>query len=144
MKKFMLLSFAMLAFGAAGLFAQTSAWGEDYKSALAEAKKTDKHILMNFSGSDWCKWCKKLDAEVFRQDAFKKYALIDTPSQKPMAEAVVKQNDALKEKYRIEGFPTVLLLNPAGEVIATTGYQFGGAEKYVEHLKELIANSKKI
>jgi protein disulfide-isomerase len=149
MKKFILSGLLLLVFSASGLLAQTNTWGQDYQAALTVAKKTNKPILMNFSGSDWCKWCKKLDAEVFSQDAFKEYAaknlvllLIDSPVQKPMDMATVKQNKGLITKYQIQGFPTILILSPAGEVIAMTGYQYGGVEKYVEHLKSLIANTK--
>lgn len=150
MKKAILSGLLLLVFGVSGLFSQTRTWGQDYQAALDKAKKTNTPILMNFSGSDWCKWCKKLDAEVFSQDAFKQYAgknlvllLIDKPAQKPQSVATVKQNDALMAKYQIQGFPTVLILSPAGELIARTGYQFGGAEKYVEHLKGLISNGEK-
>ena len=37
----------------------------DYKAALAKAKAENKDVLIDFSGSDWCRWCVKLDKEVF-------------------------------------------------------------------------------
>lgn len=149
MQKFK-ISMALMLLAAASLFAQTSTWGEDYKAALKEAKEEGKYLLMNFGGSDWCIWCKRLDGEVFSQDAFKTWAkdnlvllLVDSPRSKKMDDATVQQNNALKQKFAIRGFPTIILLNPEGEVAARTGYQFGGAEKYVGHLKELIAEDKK-
>jgi len=39
------------------------AWTQDAKAALAEAVKEKKDVLIDFTGSDWCGWCKKLDAE---------------------------------------------------------------------------------
>ena len=50
-----------------------------------------------------------------------------------------KQNNNLAKKYRIRGYPTIILINEKGDVIARTGYRRGGPDKYVEHLKELIA-----
>ncbi|MFH0908032.1 MAG: thioredoxin family protein [bacterium] len=39
-------------------------WGEDYAEAMARAKQEGKYILLDFTGSDWCGWCKRLDAEL--------------------------------------------------------------------------------
>ena len=42
----------------------------------------------------------------------------------------------LRDKYEIGGFPTVLMLDAAGKVIARTGYREGGPEKYLAQLAE--------
>lgn len=113
---------------------------EEAKRAAAERKLP---ILADFSGSDWCGWCIKLDREVFSTSEFKEYArdnlvllLVDFPSGKEQPEELKNRNRALAEKYEVEGFPTVLLLDPDGKVMARTGYRQGGAAKYVEHLRE--------
>lgn len=54
-----------------------------------------------------------------------------------------EQNQQLAQKYGVRGFPTVLLLDENGEVLARTGYQRGGAESYVEHLKEICKTHSK-
>jgi thioredoxin-related protein len=120
-------------------------WLTDYEKALKIAEKEDKTVLLDFSGSDWCGWCIKLDKEVFSKEAFKEYAgenlvtvLVDFPREKKQSDEVKKQNRELQKKFGIRGFPTVILLNSEGEKIAQTGYKRGGAEKYVEHLKKLI------
>lgn len=140
----------ILVLAASPLFAQTDTWAEDYDAALAKAAKENKYLLMNFSGSDWCIWCKRLNNEVFSKDVFREWAednlvllLVDSPRARQMDEEIVEQNNRLKKEYAIRGFPTIILLNPEGEVAAQTGYQYGGAEKYIEHLKELIAKDKK-
>ena len=50
-----------------------------------------------------------------------------------------QERQKLQEKYKVKGYPTILLTDSLGAVIAQTGYQDGGAIKYVEHLKGLIA-----
>jgi protein disulfide-isomerase len=120
-------------------------WLTDFEQAKAEASSRKVPILADFSGSDWCSWCIRLDREVFSQDAFKDYAkdnvvlfLADFPNSKPQPEKMKAQNRALAEKYGIEGFPTVLLLDADGKVLGRTGYQSGGAKAYIEHINGLI------
>ena len=53
---------------------ETDGWITDYEDAFILAKRENKHVLINFTGSDWCGWCKRLDREVFSQPVFKEYA----------------------------------------------------------------------
>lgn len=132
--------FLNLAFAYAG-----NDWKTDFEAALDEAKAQDKAVLVNFTGSDWCGWCIKLDKEVFSQDAFKQFAAdglvlvkIDFPRKNTQSEVLKAQNEALSEKYGIRGFPTILVLSSDGQLLGKTGYQGGGPEAYVAHLKEFI------
>ncbi len=124
-------------------------WEDNYEKASAEAKKSGKYMLLDFSGSDWCGWCIKLDKEVFSQKAFKKFAeenlvlvLLDFPHQKPQSKKLEKQNKALAEQYGVKGFPTVILLDSEGKLVGRTGYKEGGPDPYVEHLKKMIEDHK--
>ncbi len=121
-------------------------WLTDYQAALKLAAEQNKPVLLDFTGSDWCGWCIKLDKEVFSKDEFKKYAeenlilvKIDFPRKGTQSAELKKQNEELSQKYGIEGFPTIVLLNSKGETIGETGYQPGGADKYVEMLKQMVA-----
>ena len=120
------------------------AWTEDAKAALAEAAKEKKDVLINFTGSDWCGWCKKLNAEVFSQDAFvagapKSFVFLklDFPRSKPQTDELKKQNAEWRTKLGVTGYPTIILADAEGRPYAKTGYQPGGAEKYMESLGEL-------
>ncbi len=134
---------------AAGAFA-SEGWMTDFDKAKEKAKAENKHILIDFSGSDWCGWCIKLDKEVFSQKEFKEYAkdnlvlmLADFPRDKSkISDEVQKQNDKLSKEYGVRGFPTVFILSPDGKTVAKTGYQAGGAEAYVKHIKSLISDGK--
>jgi thioredoxin-related protein len=130
-----------------GLFAVAAEdWATDFEAASKEAKESGKYMLLDFTGSDWCGWCIKLDKEVFSQDEFKTYAKdaliaveLDFPNKKEISDELKEQNETLAKKYGVKGFPTIIILSPEGELVARTGYKPGGAEKYVEHLKGLIA-----
>ena len=131
-------------------FAASDIWQTNFEKAAETAKKENKFMLVDFSGSDWCGWCVKLDNEVFKKTEFEEFAkenivcvMLDFPQTKKLEESLVNQNKALKKKYNVKGFPTVLILNPDGEVVEKTGYQKGGPEKYVAFIKEVIKKNKK-
>jgi protein disulfide-isomerase len=130
----------------AGSGYEAGTWIVNYPQALQYAEALGRPVLINFTGSDWCIWCKKLSSEVFTQDAFLAYARenlvllkIDFPQKIKLDPAEQKANEELAGQFGIEGFPTIVLVDAKGEEIARTGYQQGGAEKYVQHLQELLA-----
>ncbi|MFO7822171.1 MAG: thioredoxin family protein [Lentisphaeria bacterium] len=120
-------------------------WTTDYAGGVKKAKAENKPVLLLFTGSDWCGWCIKLEGEVFSKPGFETYVRqnlvcvkADFPRKKKQSKEVKAQNRKLQKKYKIRGFPTVVLINPDNEeMINRTGYKKGGPEKYVEHLKEL-------
>ncbi len=125
-------------------FAGEAAWTENATEAMATAAKEGKDLLIDFTGSDWCGWCIKLDKEVFSQEPFgaeapKSFVLLklDFPRQRPLSDDIKKQNAEWQAKFRISGYPTIVLADATGKPYAKTGYRPGGAEKYIEHLAEL-------
>lgn len=119
-------------------------WTEDFEGAKKTAASEGKDMLLDFTGSDWCSWCIKLKEEVFVKDAFKSYANenfvlveLDYPNNKKQPKEIVEQNEKLKDFYKIQGYPTILLTDAKGLPYAKTGYQRGGPDAYVAHLKEL-------
>lgn len=121
-------------------------WQTNFEQAKAQAQAEDKLLLVDFTGSDWCGWCIRLKQEVFDQEVFKKeapqqfvFVELDFPRSKQLPEDLKKQNEQLRDRFRITGFPTILVLDAQGEMVARTGYRPGGPEKYLEHLKEFVA-----
>ncbi|MBW1645544.1 MAG: thioredoxin family protein [Deltaproteobacteria bacterium] len=131
--------------------AAATPWLTDLEAAKVQAKKEHKDILMFFSGSDWCHWCKKLDEEVFSHEDFLKkvqqnFVLVnfDFPKNKKQDEKLRKTNQQMAKKFKIKGYPTVLLADAGGQVYARTGYQQGGVEAYLKHLQQLRAGKQKL
>jgi len=120
-------------------------WVTDYKAAMEKAAAEKKDMLIDFSGSDWCGWCIKLDDEVFSQKEFIEkaskdfvFVMLDFPKDQKLTTPELKaQNEKLQVKYGPEGFPTVYLTDAKGKPYAQTGYQKGGPDTYLEHLSEL-------
>jgi thioredoxin-related protein len=142
-----LIAGLMLAITASLSHAAGDEWMTDFEAAKKKAAAENKSLLVDFTGSDWCGWCIKLVDEVFKHDAFKegvadKFVLVelDYPRDKSkLSEETQKQNEELKAKYSIRGYPTILLLDSDGRPFAQTGYQAGGPEKYLAHLDSLLA-----
>jgi len=149
MKTTIKLCAAILAlFASSYAFAGGEGWLTDIDAAKKYAGESKKDLLIDFTGSDWCGWCIKLNDEVFKHDAFKNgvkdsFVLveIDFPRAKEkLPEDARKRNTELAEKYAVQGYPTILLCDAEGKPYAATGYQEGGPEKYVSHLNELRKN----
>lgn len=143
MKSLLLRVFLSVVF-AASLIADENGWISDYAKALEKAKAEKKLILIDFTGSDWCGWCIKLNKEVFSQSQFKDYAKknlvlleIDFPRRKSQPAQLKKQNKELAQKYNVDGYPTIIVLDSDGKQIGTLGYMQGGASHFVAALEKL-------
>lgn len=139
---FIALMVSVLSLGS--LHAAEAGWLTDYDKALKQAAAEKKPVVINFTGSDWCGWCIRLDKEVFSQGEFVNYAKdnvvlvkLDFPRKKPMSEAEKKRNEALAEKFGVRGFPTIVVLDPKGKQLGELGYEKGGPAKWIESLEKV-------
>ena len=119
-------------------------WSEEYDKALAQAKADKKLVLLDFTGSDWCGWCIKLDKEVFSQAEFAEYAKknlvlveLDFPQSKEQSKELKAQNAKLQGEFKIKGYPTIIVLNSEGKKVGELGYQPGGPKAFIAELDKL-------
>lgn len=123
-------------------------WKTDLNQALATAKQENKVVLINFTGSDWCQWCKRLSDEVFSKSEFEDFAKknlvlvkIDFPRHIEQSNATKFYNQKLANMYGVEGFPTIILLDKDGRGILKTGYVQGGVDNYIQQLRQYMPHS---
>ncbi len=109
-----------------------NAWLTDFKEAQQKAKSDNKLLLLDFTGSDWCGWCIKLRKEVFSRPEFKDYASknlvlmeVDFPRAKQIDKSLLQQNMDLADKFGIQGFPTIIVLDGNGKKVGEFGYDAG-------------------
>ena len=122
-------------------------WTTDYNVALVKAKAEHKNVLLDFTGSDWCPWCIKLDKDVYEKPAFIEFAkknlilvTVDFPQSKKLPANVKKQNDMLQEKFQVQGFPTTVILDSNGKTLGGfSGYIEGGPTAFIAKVKEIEA-----
>ena len=121
-------------------------WLTSWDQAVKASKQSGKPILMDFTGSDWCIWCKKLDKEVFDTPQFgdwaaKKVVLlkVDFPKGTPQSDELKAQNAKLQEKYNVQGFPTVMFVTAQGKVLDEYGYDAGGPTVWTQKADKKLA-----
>ena len=100
-------------------------WLTSLPDALTQAKADKRLVLLDFTGSDWCSPCKMLHDKVLIQKEFLDHAsknmvlvMLDFPRSKPQTAELKKANEGLREKFNIEGFPTLILLDSEGNELA--------------------------
>ena len=122
-------------------------WKTDLPKAQAKAKEQKKLVMLDFTGSDWCGWCIRLNKEVFTQPEFIEYAKknlvaveVDFPIRKQQSPELKKANQALRAKYKIEGYPTIIVLNAEGKQLGELGYM-SSPKAYIAEVEKLKKQS---
>jgi thioredoxin-related protein len=150
-----LLASAALASGKPALEgAVPGQWTMDFDAAQKVAAEKKLPLLLNFTGSDWCGWCKHMDKEVFSKDAWGAYAKdhlvlvwLDFPQDKSLVpEKFAARNSKLSERFGVGGYPTYIVLDDDGK---TKLGQLGAdqeisPDKFIGSLKALLKHRPSI
>jgi hypothetical protein len=118
-------------------------WETDVGAALVEAKARGRHLLVLFTGSDWCPWCQKMDAEVYSQPAFAAYShdkfvllKLDYPRHTPQPDVIRLQNEEMQRRCRVGGFPCAIIMDGDSNVLTRIeGYRQGGPDAFVQMMR---------
>jgi protein disulfide-isomerase len=135
--------------------AEQEGWLVNLEEAYEQSQKTGKPIMANFTGSDWCGWCKKLSASVFTKPEFKKWAAenvvlleLDFPRRKTVPAEIKTQNADLQRAFNVRGFPTVWVFHLSKNnsefsinALGSTGYK-GTVPEFTNDVDQMIARAK--
>ncbi len=150
------LSTTCIAFLAASAYAKSpdtngarvGIWTQDYDAAVTLARTNNLPLLINFTGSDWCGWCKLMDKQVFSSDEWRKWAaknivlaFIDFPKDASLVPGkYVARNKKLAKTYDVQGYPTYVIADPAdGTRIGTLGASRDATpDGFIEDLENLL------
>jgi thioredoxin-related protein len=138
-----LASFTAVALTASAVAAE--GWHTDLDKAIEQAKKENKSVLVEFTGSDWCPPCIAMRKNVFSKKEFidaasKKFVLVELDFPQKDKE-LAEKNQPLAEKYNISGFPTVVLLNSEGkEFTRFPASKFPEVGLFLKHLETAMEN----
>ena len=154
----LMIAFATMSFGQASEYsAKNEGWLVKIDEAYAQSQKSGKPILANFTGSDWCGWCKRLDKSVFHHQEFKDWAKknvvlleLDYPRRFQVPADIKQQNADLQRAFGVRGFPTIWLFDltkdAAGQfnvnALGKTGYTKTVAE-FTGGMEQMMAKRSK-
>lgn len=120
-------------------------WTNDANKAFKSAEANNYPIILNFTGSDWCGWCKKIKAEIFDTDEFKAWVKknnvilleLDFPRGIQQSDLLKSQNQYLAQQFQVKGYPTIFIIK--GKEVVQTGYIKGGPNAWIKSLEGKIS-----
>jgi protein disulfide-isomerase len=128
--------------------AEPGKWTMDFDAAVKLAKEKNLPILINFTGSDWCGWCKLMDELVFAKKEWQEFAAsnlvlvtIDFPNDKSIVpDKWTTRNEQLSEKWGIRGYPTYVLLDSEGatEIARLGASRNATPESFIQEMKDAL------
>ena len=137
--------------------AENEGWLVSLEEAYQQSNKTGKPIMANFTGSDWCGWCKKLTASVFSKPKFKSWAKenvilleLDYPRRKQLPSDIRAQNNNMRQALQVRGYPTVWVFNLKKddqknfqlERLGKTGYK-PTVDEFISDVESMLAKAGK-
>jgi protein disulfide-isomerase len=121
----------------------------DFPRAVALAKSSQRPLLLAFIGTDWSISSLKLDREVFDQADFaddSKYNFVLCKlhfyQTRERSQETIRQNEELATKYKVQEFPTVVVLTPDGREIGRLGYIAGGVKAFAAAAKAIVDKAR--
>ncbi len=153
MKNFLVIVALVLSVNTFAQYGQSSlVWHTDMVTAVDKAIAEKKPLLLFFTGSDWCGWCKRLQAEVFFMPEFEKWAKdnvvlleLDFPRRTEQPEELKQQNTNIQQMFGVRGYPTIWFVTPTKNgteigfgKIGTTGYVNGGPQAWIAEAERIL------
>lgn len=134
-------------------------WLTDFNEAKQVALKENKPLMLFFTGSDWCGWCKRLQSEVLQTGDFATWANenvvlleLDFPRRTKLDQKQQYQNYYLQQKLGVRGFPTIWFVNfkegeekdvvYIDEILGSVGYVRGGSQAWLGEADKILSKSK--
>lgn len=128
----------------AGYSYAAEGWGTDFNQGLATAAAEGRTALVEFTGSDWCPPCMFVRSKILPTQAFKDFAEknklvlveLDFPrDESKVAPEVRAEREAISARYKVEGFPSMMVLDGAGNVYAKIVGAANSPEEYISNLQ---------
>lgn len=122
-------------------------WLRSYSEAVALSQSTSKPIVILFTGTGWCPACMKLEREVISHPEFSKevgqkfvFLKAEFPDYSESA-VMASPYKPLLDRYGVEAFPTMVVVNANGHKLYTVNYRNGGPRVYAQELLQMLNQS---
>jgi protein disulfide-isomerase len=121
-------------------------WHEDFSEAVCVSKSNNKTLVMLFVDTNNCHFSNKIIDEVVNDEAFIEniknemvFFKADFATNITTSTYKVEQNEKLKRKHHVTGYPTIVLLDSKQKHISTLGYLPMVGKKYADNIKNIVA-----
>lgn len=152
MKKIILVFFLSTFISTNSFSQEKLTWHKNVKEAVELAAKENKKVLLFFTGSDWCGWCRKLQNDVFKTHDFEEWSSdfilveLDFPRRTAQDPKIKAQNSQLQRLFKVRGFPTIHFVSPEklanGKInlnnLGKTGYVRGGLKEWLKTANKIV------
>ncbi len=123
-------------------------WTRSYADAIALSQSTSKPIVILFTGTGWCPACMKLEREVLNRPEFaqavgQKFVFLKAEFPDYSEEAIMHSPyKPLVDRYGINAFPTMVIVNASGQQLYTVNYRDGGPSIYAQELLQKLNQTR--
>ncbi len=123
----------------------------DFCKAEELAKVYQKPLVLLFLGSDWSPPSQKFIQNILHDREFEKecgndfiFVKIDFPELNYQSSMIWEKNDELKEKFHVNSFPTVVILDSEGNEISAVGGPVLEEKDFAKHLRGTYQEYRKL
>jgi protein disulfide-isomerase len=117
-------------------------WMTSLDEATRVAKESNKSLLIACVGAQWCPWSKRMISDVLSRpefiDALKSDFVLVWCDFPISASEPASSCSALKEKYKIQLLPTLILTTSSGEEISSYGYLAMEPKEFAQHIEDSL------
>lgn len=119
-------------------------WLRNYEEAVSKSQSSSKPIVVLFTGTTWCPACIKLEREVLSHPEFvngvgQKFIFLKAEFPDYTESALMSSPyKPLLDRYGVDAYPTIVVINANGQKLFTVNYQIGGPGIYVRELLQKL------
>mgnify|MGYP006431881425 CR=1 FL=1 len=126
-----------------GVYAASASNTADFQQLVEASKEARKPLVMLFTGSEWCPPCQKMARDIFATEKWRTFVdegmhfvVYDFPRGGGASDAEAERRRAMAERFNIEGFPTLITIDPEdGEMRRRVGFHGGEASEYIDWIR---------
>ncbi len=118
---------------------------DDFNKGMQLAQLYNRPLILVFTGLDWCPWSKKISEELFASPEFSAaignafiFVHLDYPHASSKSLIMTPEKSALKNKYAVTTFPTLIMIEPDGKEVTRLSYSELTASKFAFSLKNIF------
>lgn len=119
-------------------------WFSNYSDAVAQSQATSKPIAILFTGTSWCPACIQLERNVLTKADFAQavgsrfiFLKAEFPSYTEGSVASSPYKPLL-DRYGVDAFPTLVIVNANGQKLFTVEYKAGGPQVYSQEMLQKL------